>query len=84
MSQRISDFFWEDLIDEQHRWSLEQIAGFYQTSTEEVISALAKANEKYSDDPRSTCYCDPNSDSDGSSLDSLLEESRGDVQCSTG
>lgn len=84
MSQRISDFFWEDLIDEQHRWSLEQIAGFYQTSTEEVISALAKANEKYSDDPRSTCYRDPNSDSDGSALDSLLEESRGDVQCSTG
>ena len=46
MSLRISDFFWEDLLEEQHRWSIEQIAMFYQTSIEEVISALAKAHAK--------------------------------------
>lgn len=84
MSQRISDFFWEDLIDEQHRWSIDQIAGFYQTSTEEVISALAKANEKYANDPRSTCYCDPDCNSDGHPSDSVLETACGDVQCSPG
>ena len=51
-------FFWEDLIEEQHRWSIEQMAMFYQTTEEEVISALVKANEKFATDPRSTCYSD--------------------------
>lgn len=79
MSLRISDFFWEDLIEEQHIWTIEQMAFFYQTSTEEVINALTKANEKYAEDPRSTNYSDPDSDSERSDVDALLEEICGDV-----
>ncbi len=84
MSQRISDFFWEDLIEEQHIWTIEQIAGFYQTTKEEVISALAKANDKFKEDPRSINYSDPDCDDDGRDADSVLRELYGDVQCSTG
>lgn len=79
MSLRISDFFWEDLIEEQHQWSIEDIAMFYQTSTDEVMSALAKANEKYSDDPRSINYGLSDSDDQGSSFGSVSETSCGDV-----
>ncbi len=84
MSQRISDFFWEDLIEEQHIWTIDQIAGFYQTTKEEVISALAKANEKFKEDPRSVNYSDPDSDDDGRDADAVLRELYGDVQCSAG
>jgi len=80
MSLRISDFFWEDLIEEQHRWSIDQIAMFYQTTEEEVISALVKANEKFATDPRSTCYRDPDLDGQGSTSNSIPETSRGNVQ----
>ena len=80
MSLRISDFFWEDLIEEQHRWSIDQIAMFYQTTEEEVISALVKANEKFATDPRSTCYSDPDLDGQGSTSHPLPETSRGNVQ----
>ena len=80
MSLRISDFFWEDLIEEQHRWSIDQIAMFYQTTEEEVISALVKANEKFATDPRSTCYSDPDLDGQGSTSNPLPETSRGNVQ----
>lgn len=80
MSLRISDFFWEDLIEEQHRWSIEQMAMFYQTTEEEVISALVKANEKFATDPRSTCYRDSDLDGQGSTSNSIPETSRGNVQ----
>lgn len=79
MSLRISDFFWEDLIEEQHRWSIEQMAMFYQTTEEEVISALVKANEKFATDPRSTCYSDPDHDGQGSAIDSVSKTSHGNV-----
>jgi hypothetical protein len=84
MSLRISDFFWEDLIEEQHRWSIEQMAMFYQTTEEEVISALVKANEKFATDPRSACYRDPDLDGQGSATDSVLETPCGDVQRDSG
>ena len=84
MSLRISDFFWEDLIEEQHRWSIEQMAMFYQTTEEEVISALVKANEKFATDPRSTCYSDSDIDGQGSATDSVLETPCGDVQRNSG
>ena len=80
MSLRISDFFWEDLIEEQHRWSIEQMAMFYQTTEEEVISALVKANEKFATDPRSTCYSDSDLDGQGSATDSVPETPCGNVQ----
>ena len=84
MSLRISDFFWEDLIEEQHRWSIEQMAMFYQTTEEEVISALVKANEKFATDPRSACYRDPDLDGQGSAIDSVPETPCGDVQRDSG
>ena len=84
MSLRISDFFWEDLIEEQHRWSIEQMAMFYQTTEEEVISALVKANEKFATDPRSACYRDPDLHDEGSAPDSLPEGACGDVQRDSG
>ena len=84
MSLRISDFFWEDLIEEQHRWSIEQMAMFYQTTEEEVISALVKANEKFATDPRSACYRDPDLDGQGSATDSVPETPCRDVQRDSG
>ena len=84
MSLRISDFFWEDLIEEQHRWSIEQMAMFYQTTEEEVISALVKANEKFATDPRSTCYSDSDIDGQGSATESVPETPCGDVQRDSG
>ena len=83
MSSRISDFFWPDLIEEQHRWSLDQLAMFYQTTEEEVVAALVKANEKYADDPRSTNYSEPNSDDERSTADDI-KGSRGDVSGNSG
>ena len=80
MSLRISDLFWDDLIEEQHRWSIEQMAMFYQTTEEEVISALVKANEKFATDPRSTCYSDSDLDGQGSATDSVPVTPCGDVQ----
>ena len=83
MSSRISDFFWEDLIEEQHRWSLDQIAMFYQTTEEEVIAALIKANDRYAEDPRSTRYSEPDSDREGPTANED-EASRRDVSSHPG
>ena len=83
MSSRISDFFWPDLIEEQHRWSLDQLAMFYQTTEEEVVAALVKANEKYADDPRSTNYSEPDSDNEGFTADEI-EGACGDVPSNPG
>ena len=83
MSSRISDFFFVDLIEEQHRWTIDQIAMFYQTTEEEVIAALVKANAKYKDDPRSTDYDLPDSDDQGSTADEA-KTSCGDVLSSAG
>lgn len=74
MTRRISDFFLFDLLEEQHKWKIPQIAFFYQTTEDEVISALARANEKYATNPLSTDYCDPDSDSFGSISQSDIEE----------
>ena len=82
MSSRISDFFFVDLIEEQHRWTIDQIAMFYQTTEEEVIAALVKANAKYKDDPRSTDYDLPDSDDQGSTADEA-ETPCGDVLSSS-
>jgi len=78
MSSRISDFFFIDLIEEQHRWTIDQIAMFYQTTEEEVIAALVKANAKFKDDPRSTDYDLPDGNDEGFDADST-ETSCGDV-----
>jgi len=78
MSSRISDFFFPDLIEEQHRWTIDQIAMFYQTTEEEVIAALVKANAKFKDDPRSTDYNLPDGNDKGFTADSV-ETSCGDV-----
>ena len=71
MSLRISDFFFIDLLDEQHHWSLPDIAMFYQTTEEEVQSALIKANAKFKEDPRSIDYDQPDSDGQGHSVDTF-------------
>ena len=71
MSLRISDFFFPDLIEEQHIWRIDQIAMFYQTSEEEVIAALDKANEKFKDDPRSLDYDLSDSDDQGPTPDEI-------------
>ena len=78
MSLRISDFFFPDLIEEQHIWRIDQIAMFYQTTEEEVIVALDKANEKFKDDPRSLDYDLSDSDGEGFTADQV-EASCGDV-----
>ncbi len=84
MSRRIADFFLIDMIEEQHKFSVDQMAFFYETSTDEVINALARANERYADNPLSTCYCDPNSDRNGSAADQIPTQPCGDVQCPPG
>ncbi len=84
MSRRISEFFHLDLLEEQHKWSIDQMAFFYQTSEEEVITALAKANERYADNPLSVNYCDPEFDIDGCSSPEVLTPPCGDVQCPPG
>jgi len=66
MTRRISDFFLFDLLEEQHRWKIPQIAFFYQTTEDEVISALTRANEKFANHPLSTNNCDPDGDCLGS------------------
>ena len=73
MSLRISDFFFPDLIEEQHIWRIDQIAMFYQTTEEEVIVALDKANAKFKDDPRSLDYDLPDSDCEGFTADQIQE-----------
>ena len=78
MSLRISDFFFPDLIEEQHIWRIDQIAMFYQTTEEEVIVALDKANAKYKDDPRSTDYDLPDGNDQRSTADAV-ETTCGDV-----
>ena len=60
------------------------MAFFYQTSEEEVITALAKANERYADNPLSVNYCDPEFDIDGCSSPEVLTPPCGDVQCPPG
>ena len=84
MKKPIHKFFYEDLIEEQHRWSIDQIAEFYQTSQEEVINALAKANEVLSDNPFSTCHMDANRNTNGCVSEGTTTQPRRDVQCSPG
>ncbi len=84
MKKPIHKFFYEDLIGEQHIWPIDQIADFYQTSQEEVISALNKANEAHSDNPLSTCYVDPDCDTNGCVGEGTTTQPRRDVQCSPG
>tara|TARA_B100000035_G_scaffold274567_1_gene251030 strand:- start:88 stop:393 length:306 start_codon:yes stop_codon:yes gene_type:complete len=84
MKKPIHKFFYEDLIEEQHRWSIDQIAEFYQTSQEEVINALAKANEVLSDNPLSTRHLDANSNTDGCIGEGTITQPRRDVQCFAG
>ena len=79
MRKPIHKFFYEDLIEEQHRWSIDQIAGFYQTTQEEVINALAKANEALSDNPLSTCHLDANSYTDGCISQGAVTQPSGNV-----
>lgn len=79
MSRRIAEFFLIDMIEEQHKFSVDQMAFFYETSTDEVIGALARANERYADNPLSTCYRDPNSDVSGHSACQIPTQPYGDV-----
>lgn len=79
MSRRIADFFLIDMIEEQHKFSVDQMAFFYETSTDEVIGALARANERYADNPLSTCYRDANSDVSGHSTCEVSTRPSGDV-----
>lgn len=84
MKKPIHKFFYEDLIEEQHRWSIDQIAEFYQTSQEEVINALAKANEVLSDNPSSTRHLDANRNTNGCVSAGTITQPRRDVHCSPG
>ncbi len=79
MRKPIHKFFYEDLIEEQHKWSKSEIAMFYQTSEDEVISALAKANEAQPDNPLSTCYLDPDSEPVGCLSEGTTTQPPGDV-----
>lgn len=80
----ISDFFDIDLIEEQHKWEISQIAYFYQTTEEDVKKALARANDRLRDNPLSTNYTDSDSDCDGCSSDEISKQLCGDVQCRPG
>lgn len=84
MSRRISEFFYPDLLEEQHRWSIDQLAFFYQTTEEEVITALAKANDKFANDPLSSNYSNADSNSDGHFGEELSTRPCGDVPGSPG
>jgi hypothetical protein len=79
MSRRIADFFLIDMIEEQHKFSVEQMAFFYETSVDEIVSALARANERYADNPLSTCYRDADSDVDGHTPHQISTRPSGDV-----
>lgn len=79
MSRRIADFFLIDMIEEQHKFSVEQMAFFYETSVDEIVNALARANERYADNPLSTCYCDADSDVSGHSACEVSTQPYGDV-----
>ena len=80
----ISDFFDIDLIEEQHKWEISQIAYFYQTTEEDVKKALARANDRLRDNPLSTNYTDSDSDRDRCSGDEVPTRPCGDVQCRPG
>ena len=84
MTRRISDFFLFDLLEEQHKWKIPQIAFFYQTTEDEVISALSRANEKFADHPLSTNNSDADSDCFGSISQSDIEELQRAVLCDSG
>jgi hypothetical protein len=79
MKKPIHKFFWVDLVEEQHQWSLDQLAFVYQTSEEEVQLALLKANEALSNNPLSTCYVDPELDPDRCDIQRDITQSCGDV-----
>ena len=79
MKKPIHKFFWIDLVEEQHKWSLDQLAFFYQTSEEEVTAALIKANEALSNNPLSTCYLDPELDPDRCLIQRDITQSFRDV-----
>jgi len=79
MSRRIADFFLIDMLDEQHKFSVDQMAFFYETNVDEVVSALARANERYADNPLSTCYCNTDGDSGGHHACEIPTQSCGDV-----
>lgn len=79
MKKPIHKFFWIDLVEEQHKWPIDQLAVFYQTSEEEVTSALIKANEALSNNPLSTCYVDPELDPDRRDIQRDITQSCGDV-----
>ena len=79
MKKPIHKFFWIDLVEEQHQWSLDQLAFFYQTSEEEVQLALIKANEALSNNPLSTCYLDPELDPDRCLIQRDITQSCRDV-----
>lgn len=81
MSRRIADFFLIDMIEEQHKFSIDQMALFYETSTDEVINALTRANERYANNPLSTCYCNTDGDISRSTADQIPTQPCGDVQC---
>ncbi len=76
----ISDFFDIDLLEEQHRWELSQIAYFYQASEEEVKKALARANDRHRDNPYSTYYTNSDGDSERRSCGNIPTPPCGDVQ----
>lgn len=80
----ISDFFDIDLIEEQHKWDISQIAYFYQTTEDDVLKALSRANDRLRDNPLSINYTDPDSDSDGCFGDETSTPPFGDVQCCPG
>ena len=80
----ISDFFDIDLIEEQHKWEISQMAFFYQATEEDVKKALARANDRLRDNPFSTYYTNSDSDCDGCSGDEVSKPPCGDVQCRPG
>lgn len=71
MTPPISDFFDIDLIEEQHKWTIPQMAFFYRATEEEVRKALRRANDKLRDNPLSLNYTDPDSNDNGCSSDQL-------------
>ena len=75
----ISEFFDIDLIEEQHKWELSQIAYFYQTTEDDVLKALSRANKRFRDNPLSTSYSGPDSISTGSECDASSTQPCGDV-----
>lgn len=77
MTPPISDFFDIDLIQEQHKWTIPQMAFFYRSTEEEVKKALRRANDKLRDNPFSLNYTDPDSNDSGCSGGQLPTQSCG-------